>query len=117
MALNLQRRVPASIGLWVGALAWATSTQLNYSLVPWTCASGVRLTPWIAAVLALLSLWGAWLSWRSLSRSGLEVQTEDPAAGTPFDMLAAIGAGAGVLFAAVIVMQGVAAFFLTGCEP
>lgn len=110
-------RWSSSTGLWVGALAWAVSTQLNYALVPWVCASGVRLIPWTAGGLALLAIVGAALSALAFRSRSERLETQTPAAGTPHEMMAVIGMAAGVLFALIIVMQGTASFFLTGCEP
>jgi hypothetical protein len=110
-------RWSSSAGLWIGALAWATSTQLNYSLVPWVCSSGVRITPWTAAALAVIALAGAGVSAFSFRHRRERLKTQTPMAGTPHEMLAVIGMAAGLLFALIIVMQGTAGFFLTGCEP
>jgi hypothetical protein len=110
-------RLTSSAGIWIGALAWATSTQLNYSLVPWVCASGAPVVPWIAAGLAIISLLGAWLSWRSFVNRAERIETQTPEAGTPLEMLAVIGIASGILFAVIIALQGSAALFLTGCEP
>jgi hypothetical protein len=107
----------ASAGIWIGAFAWAVSTQLNYSLVPWVCASGVPIIPWIGAGLAVLALVGVFLSWRAFARRAQRLETETPAAGTPHEMLALISIGSGILFAVIIALQGVAPLFLTGCEP
>jgi hypothetical protein len=107
----------SSGGIWIGALAWATSTQLNYSLVPWVCASGARPTPWIAAALGLIALGGALLSWLAFGSRSTRIETEKSEAGSPFEMLSIVGVGAGILFAVIIVMQGAASLFLTGCEP
>jgi len=109
-------RWSSSAGLWVGALSWATSTQLNYSLITWVCSSGVRLTPWTASALAVLALIGASVSAFAFMHRDQRLETQTPQAGTPHEMLAVIGIGAGVLFALIIVMQGVAGLFLTGCE-
>lgn len=109
-------RWSSSAGLWVGALSWATSTQLNYSLVTWVCSSGVRLTPWTAWALAVLALIGAGISTYAFRHRRQRLEAQTPQAGTPHEMLAVIGMGAGVLFALVIVMQGVAGLFLSGCE-
>jgi hypothetical protein len=109
-------RWSSSAGIWIGALAWATSTQLNYSLVPWVCASGMRITPFTAGVLALVALVGAGLSGLAFRNRPTRLETQTPQAGTPHVMLAVIGMGAGALFALVIVMQAAAGFFLTGCE-
>ena len=106
----------SSAGLWIGALSWATSTQLNYSLVSWVCSSGVRLTPWIAWGLAVLALSGAGISAHAFTHRRQRIETQTPQAGTPHEMRSVIGIGAGVLFALIIIMQGVAGLFLTGCE-
>jgi hypothetical protein len=107
----------SSAGLWIGAFAWGTSTQLNYSLVPWVCSSGIRITPWTTAGLAIIALLGAGLSGYAFRHRRARLETQTPAAGTPHEMLAMIGIGAGLLFALIILMQGLAGLFLTGCEP
>ena len=109
-------RWSSSAGIWIGALAWATSTQLNYSLVPWVCASGVRITLWIAAALAIIALLGAGVSTYAFRNRRERLETDTPQAGTPHEMLAALGIAIGILFALIISMQGVAGLFLTGCE-
>jgi hypothetical protein len=109
-------RWSSSAGLWIGALSWATSTQLNYALVSWVCSSGVRITPFIAGALAVVALLGAAISGVAFRRRRERIETQTPAAGTPHEMLAVIGIIAGVLFALIILMQGLAGLFLTGCE-
>jgi hypothetical protein len=109
-------RWTSSAGIWIGAFAWATSTQLNYSLVSWVCASGVRLTPITAGLLALLALVGAGVSGLAFRSRPSRLETQTPQAGTPHAMLAVLGMGIGLLFALIIIMQGAAGFFLTGCE-
>jgi hypothetical protein len=100
-------------GLAAGPTAWAVDTQLNYALVPWSCAHGRNIVPAIAAVLALASLLGAlssWLAWRR--HGGLHVPEQD---GHPRHLLSGIGTAAGVLFAIVIALQGVAALMVSPC--
>jgi hypothetical protein len=109
-------RWTSSAGIWIGALAWATSTQLNYSLVPWLCASGLRVTPITAGVLALVALAGAGLSGLAFRHRLTRLETQTPGAGTPHAMLAVVGIGLGTLFALIIIMQGTAGLFLSGCE-
>lgn len=108
---------PPSAGLILGALAWATSTQLNYALVPWVCTSRIPVIPAIAAVLAVIALIGVFLSLRAYRRQATTFQSETPKAGAPHELLALIGILSGSLFAVIILMQGLASFFLTGCEP
>src|SRR5215213_10631408 len=77
MSMNATTRVP-SAGIFVGPVAWATNQQLNYMLVPWICAHQIRLVPVIALVLAMVSLVGAYVSWRGYRSAG-----PAPAAGSP----------------------------------
>jgi hypothetical protein len=109
-------RWTSSAGIWIGALAWATSTQLNYSLVPWVCASGMRITPITGGLLAVVALLGAALSGAAFRNRPVRLETQTPQAGTPHTMLAVLGMGIGVLFALIIIMQAAAGLFLTGCE-
>jgi hypothetical protein len=109
-------RWSSSTGIWVGALSWLTSTQLNYALASWVCSSGTRVIPWTAAGLALLALAGAAVSAYAFRHRRERIKTDTPGAGTPHEMLAIIGMSLGALFALIIVMQGLAGFFLTGCE-
>lgn len=94
--------------MFAGALAWATSTQLNYALVPWQCFNRVYPIPWLAALLAAIALAGAAVSlrtWRSAA---------PPHAGV--NLAAGGGTLSGVLFAAVILLQLMASLIFTGCE-
>jgi hypothetical protein len=107
----------ASAGSWVGFLAWATSTQLNYSLVPWECDTGLRITPWVALALMLIALAGGVLSWRSFRARSQRLATHTPAAGTPFAMLAIVGMLTSLLFSLIIGLQGSAALIVMRCSP
>jgi hypothetical protein len=110
-------RWSSSAGIWIGALAWAISTQLNYALVSWVCVTRVPIIAWIAAVLVVLALGGgAWSAIAFRNRAG-RLETNSPAAGTPHQMLAVVGMASALLFAIVIALQGAASLFLTGCEP
>jgi hypothetical protein len=108
---------PPSAGLILGAFAWATSTQLNYALVPWVCTSHVPAIPVIAIVLAAIAIVGVLLSLHAYRQLTTTFQSETPQAGAPHELLALIGMLSGSLFAVIILMQGLASFFLTGCEP
>ena len=102
-------------GLAAGPFCWAVSTQLNYSLVQWACQRGWNLLPVIAAVLAVISLAGAllsWLAWRRHDETEVHLPEHD---GHPRYLLSGIGVGAGVLFGLVIALQGVAALILDPC--
>ena len=104
-------------GLAAGPGAWAASTQANYALVPWVCAHHSNLVPVIAAVLALVALAGAFISWRSWNSEAVEViDVEASVAPRPRPFLAGIGVFLGILFALVILTQGAAGLVLNGCE-
>jgi hypothetical protein len=102
-------------GLALGPASWALNTQINYALVNWECSGGKNLLAVIAAVLAVVSLAGAlssWMAWRRYDAWGVPVPEQD---GHPYRLLSAIGVGFGILFAIVIVMQGIAGIFLEPC--
>ena len=102
-------------GLAAGPACWAINTQLNYALVQPSCDRGADIVPMIAGVLALLSLAGAVWSWIAGTRydgAGMHNLEQD---GHPRYLLAGVGVAAGVLFALVIAMQGVAGILLDPC--
>lgn len=100
------RYLTAWSGLITGPAAWATSTQLNYALVPWQCGNHAYPIPWVALVLAIISLAGAFLSWREWRN----------AANGGIALAAGTAALAAILFAAVILLQTMASLIFTGCE-
>jgi hypothetical protein len=102
-------------GLAAGPAAWAVDTQLNYALVPWACAHGRNVILAIAGVLAAVSLLGALLSclaWQRHDGPGMHIPEQD---GHPRHLLSAIGTAAGLLFAIVIMLQGLAAVMISPC--
>ena len=98
----------ACSGLISGSLAWAVSTQLNYALVPWQCGNQAYPIPWVALVLALTAVAGAAVSLRAWWNAG--------AGRGGIKLAAGVATLAGLLFAAVILLQGMAALVFTGCE-
>jgi len=102
-------------GLAAGPTCWAISTQLNYAMVHWACAHRPNVIPAIAAVLVVISLAGAlwsWLAWGRYEGPGLHIPEQD---GHPHDLLCGLGVAAGVLFAMVVAMQGIAGLLLDPC--
>jgi hypothetical protein len=102
-------------GIAAGPACWAINTQLNYALVPWFCGRGINIVPIIAAILVLISLVGAlrsWLAWGRYEGPGVHIPEQD---GHPRHLLSGIGVAAGVLFAIVIAMQGIAGLILGPC--
>jgi len=103
-------------GLAAGPFAWALSTQGHYAGVPWACGNPVRFMPLTAAVLVLVALSGSFLSWRAWRNRRADPVIQSSPSGAPHGFIAGVGALGGILFAAVIAMQGIAALILTGCE-
>ena len=112
---DIAEKLPAA-GFGLGALAWGTSTELNYALVPKICATHWPLIPIAALVLALLAAFGLALSAMALRRDRPQPSPDAPEGGVPHKLLAGIGVLAGTLFLAAIILQGVASLFLSGCE-
>jgi hypothetical protein len=108
-------KLPAA-GFGIGAIAWATSTELNYALVPKVCVTHWPLIPFAAVALAVLAAFGLVLSAMAWRKDRPLPSPERPEAGVPHKLLAGIGILAGVLFTIIIIMQGLASLFLSGCE-
>lgn len=102
-------------GLAAGPIAWWLNAQLSYALLNWACNTSLNPAPVLATVFAAISIGGAYLSWRAWSRylgPGIQVPDTD---GYPGYLLCGLGVATGVLFAAVIIMQGIAGMFLDPC--
>jgi hypothetical protein len=100
-------------GLALGPLSWMLNTQLNYSLIEWFCAAGWNPVPAIAAVFTVTSLVGSAISWLAWSRAGMRIPEQD---GQPHRLVRGISVAAGVLFAIVIALQGVAGLIVGACQ-
>jgi hypothetical protein len=114
MAAWTKRGLP-SAGLYAGPIAWAVSTQANYALVPWVCASKVPAIPALALLLVGISLFGGFLSWRAYA-AGRRDPSPTRRDGRPHRFLAAVGTLLAVLFALVIAVHGAAGLAFDGCE-
>ena len=112
---QLADRLPAA-GFIAGAIAWGISTELNYALAPKVCATHWPLVPAAALVLMLVGAGGAALSVRAWRKEQASPSPSRPEGGVSRKLLAGIGVLAGLLFTLIIAMQGLAAFFLSGCE-
>jgi len=115
MASWVERGLP-SAGLFAGPVAWFISTQGNYALVPWVCANKAPVIPILAGVLMGVSLFGAFLSWRALAGAPAGPHEDSTGAGRPHRFVAAVGIMMAVLFALVILVQGIAGVVFSGCE-
>jgi hypothetical protein len=115
MATGVRSGIP-SAGLFAGPAAWLVNTELNYALVPWICAHKVQFVPAVALGAALISLLGAFLSWRAWATASPQPAPDRSGAGRPHRFLAAMGISIALLFTLVILVQGSAGLLLHGCE-
>jgi hypothetical protein len=115
MAGWLSRGLP-SAGIYAGPVAWLIDTQFNYAAVPWVCARQVPLVPIFALVMAGVSLFGGFLSWRGYATSTPTPLPDSTGAGRPHRFLALIGIAIALLFTIVILLHGIAGLVFHGCE-
>lgn len=101
-------------GLLAGPAAWAVSFQTGYALVPWQCANGSGLVPWISAAGIVAALAGGLLSWRAWNAPLLS--PGPPAHKRTRVFVAALSVGAASLFALVMILQLLAGLIFEGCE-
>jgi hypothetical protein len=112
---------PQSTGRWewaglaIGPLAWGLSTQVNYTLAPYTCVQHRLGVAVVALALTLVSFVGSYWSWRSFRAGDVRADLQDTHGGRPHRMLAVLGLLTGILFGATIAVQGAAALILDGC--
>jgi hypothetical protein len=105
------RQLPG-LGLLIGPAAWLINTQAGYSLQHLLCRQGATWGFALgAALLAAISIAGAFWSYKFLAPSPTSEISEDPRR-----FIAALGAASGVLFSLGILLQASATFALTGCE-
>jgi hypothetical protein len=98
---------PRWAGLAAGPASWAVSTQANYAVAPATCGRHLAATAILSAILALIAFVAAALSYAAWR----ETQGAPTAR-----FIAGLGMWSGLMFGAVIAMQGVAGLILSGCE-
>ena len=108
-------RGSAPAGLYAGPIAWAVSTQANYTLSYAQCYGGFTLVSWVALALALVALAGGLLSFMAFRHVEAvpEAVTRKPRTEKFLAMMSALTA---LLFAAVILLQAYAGTVFTGCE-
>ena len=112
----LWRRGVDWAGLAAGPAAWAVSTQANYSLANAVCGFRCNIVPLLAAVLVLVALSGAVLSWRAWRIAAAEKELLAQEDGRPRVFVAVSSTIIALLFATVIATQGAAGLILSGCE-
>jgi hypothetical protein len=115
MAAHYAKGLP-SAGVFAGPAAWALSTQMNYALVPWTCAHQIRIIPILAIVLAIASLAGGFFSWKAYRTSSITSDGDSTGGGRPYRFVAVMGMGMAALSALAILVHGMAGLVFHGCE-
>lgn len=99
-------------GLLAGPLAWGISTQLNYALADWQCRYQWSVVPLAAALLVLIAVAGAMLSWRAWRHGGASFK---PLRRDTERFVAMLGVLTAALFALVVAVQGAASLILDTC--
>lgn len=102
-------------GLATGPVAWWLFMHINHALLNWACEVSWSPTPVLAAVFSLISLAGAFGSWRAWGRyigPGIRVREQG---GHPGYLMSGLGVATGLLFAAVIVIQGIVVASVDPC--
>jgi hypothetical protein len=94
-------------GYVIGPAAWAVNTQLGQILPYVECGASFRPGPFLSGLGVLLSLAGAWLSYRV---SGMKLR----GSGMP-GFVASIGALLGCLVAFAMLLQTLSMVMVSGC--
>jgi hypothetical protein len=104
-------------GVLGGPLAWFTSQQLSYALVPWACHGGPLIAIHLTnlGALAVVALAGAF-AWRERRGAGPHVSDERAPPEGRQRFLGLIGLTLSGLFGLVIVAQMIGAFFFGPCQ-
>jgi hypothetical protein len=105
-----------SAGIFAGPLAWFASLQAKYAAVPWSCAHHFQLVHPMTIAGLVVALAGAGLSGLALARQPAGPPLDRSGGGRPHRFVAMTGLLIALLFGLVIIVQGAAAFLLTGCE-
>lgn len=104
------------IGLAAGPVAWFVAHALNYAIVPWSCAARDQLPLHLISIMAvLLAGLGAYVAWRDWRRhDNVSSESEDPAGRAHFIGLLAFCSC--LIFALVLLMEGIAQFYFDPCQ-
>ena len=112
----------ACIALWAAVLGapavWAIQMQGGYALVPEVCKKNggyifLHLITIVAALLALLGAFLSWRQWRATGRESPDNTDGGPVARRRF--IGALGVFSGILYAMLIIAQGIASLFFDAC--
>lgn len=105
------------VGWVIGPVAWALHLLISYVLVTWVCESGHHWTLHVTTLVTLvMSLIGAWLTWRQWSVAGRQWPGgNDSRSSSRIQFMAVGGLMLSVLSALLIVTEGIPNFFLGAC--
>jgi hypothetical protein len=106
-------------GLLCGPIAWLLQLQTAYTLIPWACAHDVKaISLHIVTIAALLlTIAGAFISWRNLQKAGKREQEGESAAVARNRFMALLGIFTSAMFFLTILVQGIPSFILHPCQP
>jgi hypothetical protein len=106
----------AWLGLAAGPIGWFVYHVVSYALVPWSCDRGSRVGGFLVMLVALLVVAGGGVAaWRD-ARRRREVSDEAATPAGRARFLAHLGLSLCLLFALVIVMEGVGKLYFDPCQ-
>ena len=105
----------APAGLLVAPALLAVNTQLGQILPYATCGSPWHPPALVAVASALVSLGAAWISWRA-ARPGVEPSGRASAYPASYPFVGRVAALSASIIAYGLLLQGVSALVLSGCE-
>jgi len=111
-----RRAIGAMAGLLCGSVLWALNTQLGEMLPYPECRLGLPFTGPGSSLALIASLIAGYWSWRVLLPLWDQRQGHASDTDRSLRLLAAIGAGAALIFALALALQAAAGFILSGCE-
>jgi hypothetical protein len=99
-------------GFFMAPAAWALHQQVGYIVAPAFCKNSQIVIPVLTLAAVIVMLVGGFISWRSFHARPFGESEFAPTR----RFVAALSLLFTALFLFAILMQGVAAFFLNGCE-
>jgi hypothetical protein len=113
----MRREAVLWMTIFTGPIVWLLNLQANFTLAPWACAFGWKLTLHLISAIALCISAGsgiiAWIEWRRLN---LEWPGEAGGIAGISRSLAMSGVLLSAMFFLVILAQAIPQFILEACE-
>jgi hypothetical protein len=113
-----QSNGPLWFGLLAGPIAWIIHLQTSYSLVIWVCKSGHEMALHILSLCCLLlAIGGALVAWAQFNACELTpaARSRDEGLIARSRFMALMGMMNSVLFALIIIAQGIPSFIISPC--